>query len=309
MDKLKVFLALILVAAVLAGCAAGSVAISTDSSEFINEVTTDKATADHTDNTKDVVQVVADSTDATADDKTESSNPSEQPTSSSDKKPGDNKKPGNNKKPQKLEPGQKYVAFTFDDGPHWELTKKFADKLAEYDGVGTFFVVGNRIYGDQQEGMKYAYDLGNEIGVHAWTHDYYYNTCSEETFYSELSMTASKIQEVTGEYPLTMRPVGGGITDERIASSGFAVINWSVDTNDWQYASGGYDGVSAIYSNVVDYVGDKDIILFHEIYYNSYDAFCQVIDELHSQGYKFVTVSQLLQLDESHRGTYYTSGY
>ena len=35
----------------------------------------------------------------------------------------------------------KYVAFTFDDGPHATLTRKFVDKLAEYDGRGTASLV------------------------------------------------------------------------------------------------------------------------------------------------------------------------
>lgn len=307
MDRFKVFFTLLLVAAVMAGCAAGSVAIVTDPESI--EFSSEKAAENTTNNTSVLTVTAPEDTDEVSADKTVSDAPAD---SQEGKKPND-KIPGNKKtakkKPGKLEPGQKYVAFTFDDGPHEELTYKFTDKLAEYDGVGTFFVVGNRIYGEQQKAMKYAHDAGNEIAVHAWTHEYYYNTCDEDTFYSELSKTANKIEEVTGEYPLTMRPVGGGITEDRIASSGFVVINWSVDTNDWRYASYGSDGVSTIYHNVVDYVGEKDIILFHEIYNNSYDAFCQVIDELYNQGYKFVTVSQLLQLDDSDIGTYYTSGY
>lgn len=208
----------------------------------------------------------------------------------------------------------KYIAFTFDDGPHYELTYKFVDKLAQYGGVGTFYVVGNRIYGEQANAMKYAYDMGNEIGVHAYTHEYYYHTCSDATFRSELSKTAKLITNITGEYPLTMRPVGGGITSSRVKSSGFAVINWNVDSNDWRY-TGRYStyaknqNVNTIVNNVLNSVDEGDIVLFHEIYYNSYDAFCKVIDTLYKRGYRFVTVSQLLALDEGDKGKLYYNAY
>ncbi|MBQ8000548.1 MAG: polysaccharide deacetylase family protein [Ruminococcus sp.] len=208
----------------------------------------------------------------------------------------------------------KYIAFTFDDGPHYELTYMFADKLREYGGVGTFYVVGNRIHGEQAEAMKYAYDLGNEIGIHGYTHEYYYHTCSDATFRSELSKTAKLITDITGEAPLTMRPVGGGITSSRVKSSGYVVINWNVDSNDWRYTSrySSYvkkQNVNAIVENVLNSTDEGDIILFHEIYYNSYDAFCKVIDDLYKRGYRFVTVSQLLALDDSDRGKLYYNAY
>lgn len=204
----------------------------------------------------------------------------------------------------------KYIAFTFDDGPHYELTYKFADKLAEYGGVGTFYVVGDRIHGEQEKAMKYAYDLGNEIGVHGYTHKYYYDSCSESRFKSEISKTANKIKEVTGEYPLTMRPIGGGITSSRVKSSGFVVVNWNVDSDDWRYTGGGSSkkqNINAIYNNVIKATDQNDIILFHEIYYNSYDAFCKVIDKLYKNGFRFVTVSQLLGVDKDDIGIFYYS--
>lgn len=208
----------------------------------------------------------------------------------------------------------KYVAFTFDDGPHYELTYKFVNKLAEYGGVGTFFVVGNRVYGEQAKAMKYAYDMGNEIGIHGYTHDVYYHTCSESTFKSELSKTHKVIKNITGEDPFTMRPIGGGITSSRVKSSGYAVINWNVDSNDWRYTGRSTTAtknanVNTIVKNVLNSTDEGDIILMHEIYNNSYDAFCKIIDTLYDRGYRFVTVSQLLGLDESDKGKLYYSAY
>ncbi len=204
-----------------------------------------------------------------------------------------------------LDPKYKYIAITLDDGPHWSLTYKFADKLAQYGGNATFFVVGNRVSGEQAKAMKYAYDLGNEIGVHCYTHEYYYSSCSEKKFREELDKTAKVIEKYTGEYPLVMRPPGGMITQKRIKSSGFAVINWNVDSADWQNVFQGEAGRKRIVNNVISKVDEGDIILMHEIYEDSYKAFCTILDKLYKKGYRFVTVSQLLGLNEGNVGNIY----
>jgi len=190
----------------------------------------------------------------------------------------------------------KQIAFTFDDGPHNTLTRMFVDKLKEYGGVATFFEVGNRMKGDAAEGVRYAAESGCEIAIHGYTHEYNYKTCSEENYQKELEKTRQAIVEVTGTEPTLMRPIGGNISKERVAASVYPVIIWNVDSNDWRYKSktNASANVKTIVNNVLDSTGPGAIILMHEIYQNSFDAFSIIIDELARQGYRFVTVSQLL---------------
>ncbi len=193
----------------------------------------------------------------------------------------------------------KKVAFTFDDGPYGKLTPKFAEKLAEYGGHGTWFVVGNRINDKTGAQLREIAEQGNEIAIHAYTHEYMFNKCSEAIYREELEKTANAIKKwVAGEITL-MRPVGGAITKERVESCPYAVILWSVDSNDWRYKKRDtetqkQENIQKIVDNVMKSVGDGDIILMHEIYDNSYEAFCIIIDKLAAQGYEFVTVSELL---------------
>ena len=204
----------------------------------------------------------------------------------------------------------KYIAFTFDDGPHYELTYMFVDKLAEYGGKATFFVVGNRLDSSGKDAIRYAYNMGNEIAVHGYTHTVYYDSCSDAVFKSELSKTDKAIQKAIGVKPTLMRPIGGAITSERVLSCGYDVIQWNVDSNDWQYTSRDSDknkNIKTIYNNIYNHTDENDIILMHEIYYNSYDAFSLVIDKLYNEGYRFVTVSQLLGRDSSDKGNLYYS--
>ena len=207
--------------------------------------------------------------------------------------------------------GVKYVAFTFDDGPSSTYTKKIVDKLASYGGRGTFFVVGNRLNSTTGAAIKYAVNNGCEIGIHAYTHDYSYKTCSDIIYKQELSKTADAIHKYLPDYNITlMRPVGGAITSERVSSCEYAVINWNVDSNDWRYKkpSGDSGQINTIYNNIVKNVSNGDIILMHEIYKNSYEAFCKAADKLYKDGYRFVTVTELIGKNNLHAGKKYTHG-
>ena len=98
---------------------------------------------------------------------------------------------------------------------------------------------------------------------------------------------------------LIQRPPGGSITESRKKSCGYAVIIWSVDSIDWklkgrQTESQRQENVDAIVNNVLSTVRDGDIILMHDLYENTLEAFCRIADTLKAQGYEFVTVSELL---------------
>ncbi len=207
----------------------------------------------------------------------------------------------------KLDPDKKYVAFTFDDGPDAKRSKLITDKMLEYNGKCTFFVIGENIYGDREKGMQYAYEHGMEIALHCMTHEHYY-TKEPEYYNEEVYKGAEAIEKSIGVWPTLMRPPGGNITEEQYKKSEFPVILWSIDTNDWRYKRLKSDSdedtqnkIKTIVNNALyDSEGkfnvkNGDIILMHEIYENSYDAFCIIIEELHKRGFEFVTVSELLQ--------------
>lgn len=208
---------------------------------------------------------------------------------------------------ESTEPTIKYVAFTFDDGPHYVHTKNIVNKFKEYGGACTFFVIGNRIGDVNGAAIKYAVDNGCEIGIHAYTHEYNYSKCSDESYKQELSKTADAIHKYLPDYNIKlMRPVGGNITKSRIESSQYSVINWNVDSADWKYKSSNKStAISKIRNNIMKDINDGSIVLMHEIYNNSYDALCTVLDELYKQGYRFVTVSELIGEDNLQPGKKY----
>ena len=108
-----------------------------------------------------------------------------------------------------------------------------------------------------------------------------------------------------------MRPPGGNITADRVASCPYGVIMWSVDSEDWRYKGRGDEAtkqanINTIVNNIMKQIGDGDIVLMHELYENSYEAFCIVIERLYAEGYEVVSVTELLGSDLQAGKKYYS---
>lgn len=61
--------------------------------------------------------------------------------------------------------GEPFVALTFDDGPHPELTDAVLDVLARHEARATFFLIGDRVTGNERVVARIV-DEGHELGDH-----------------------------------------------------------------------------------------------------------------------------------------------
>ena len=182
----------------------------------------------------------------------------------------------------------KVVALTFDDGPS-KYTKDILDILKKYDACGTFFLIGNKVsfYGDI---LREMLSEGNEIGNHSYDHKYL-TRLSEEEVKDEINKTQDEIKRVTGYTPTLFRPTYGGYNNTLKSYIDLTFVLWDVDSRDWSVKS-----TEGIMYNVFKDVKSGSIILFHDNHEYSVNALPSVIKELKKQGYKFVTVSELLEL-------------
>ena len=150
--------------------------------------------------------------------------------------------------------------------------------------------------------MLYAIEAGNEIGIHGYTHEVYYNKCTDMEYAEEMTGTKKAIRGEAEGYKISlMRPIGGAISQSRIESCPYSVVLWDVDSEDWKYkyTSGDSDEdcrekVDTIVNNVLEDVQDGSIILMHDIYESTLDAVVILLERLHEMGYDVVTVSELL---------------
>ena len=196
------------------------------------------------------------------------------------------------------------VALTFDDGPYSPVTGRILDVLECSDSRATFFVEGDRVSGCAPT-VRRAVELGCQIGVHTWDHRCLMTQLSEEEIRAQLSATADAVSQVSGIVPTLSRPVGGAVNDTVRRAIDYPMILWSVDTRDWESRN-----TDKVVRAVLSQVQPGDIILLHDIYATSVDAALQIVDALTEQGYWFVTVEELLELNgvEPKAGTLYRSG-
>jgi peptidoglycan-N-acetylglucosamine deacetylase len=191
--------------------------------------------------------------------------------------------------------GRKVVAITFDDGPHPENTPRLLDMLKERRIKATFYVVGNMVKYSPQL-IRRMIAEGHEIGNHTVTHGNLARM-SDDALRKELQAAHDQIIAETGVTPRTMRPPGGAIKKSQkelmLREFGYPTILWSVDPEDWKRP-----GPAVVTSRLVNGASPGGILLVHDLHKPTVDAMPSTLDQLLAQGYEFVTVTELIELDE-----------
>lgn len=182
----------------------------------------------------------------------------------------------------------KIIALSFDDGPS-KYTDKILDILKKNDAVATFFVVGNKV-NFYKETLNKMLKNGNEIGNHSYSHKYL-NRLSENEFKEEINKTQEEIKKITGFTPTLFRPTYGGYTDKLKTYTDLTFTLWDVDSKDWKVKT-----KEKILNNIIPNVKDGSIILMHDNHEYAKNALEDEIKILKDKGYKFVTISELLEL-------------
>jgi len=189
---------------------------------------------------------------------------------------------------------QPIVAMTFDDGPHPDLTPKLLDLLKKRNIRATFYVIGRNVAAYPEIARRMV-EEGHEIGNHTYTHPAL-SKIGASRVKSELDRTSDIIRQVTGANPKTMRPPYGATNtslSRRIHGEfSMPVIMWSVDPQDWRYRN-----ASRVSSHIIANAKPGDIILAHDIHPSTIAAMPAALDALLAKGFRFVTVSELLEYD------------
>lgn len=190
---------------------------------------------------------------------------------------------------------EKVIALTFDDGPHSKYTPAVLDVLADYEAKATFFVLG--AHAEKFPDILYReFSEGHEIGNHTYDH-----TTKLSRLSKEMKETSNIIYAITGTRPKLFRPVGGDYNDavvQRANKNQLSVVLWSwdQDTKDWS----GVD-YKSIADDVISNVSPGDVILFHDAggkREETVKALPLILDYLAENGYKTVTLSEMMKLDE-----------
>ena len=191
-----------------------------------------------------------------------------------------------------------FIAMTFDDGPHASNTPRLLDMLKARNIRATFFTVGSRTV-TYPGIMRRIIADGHELANHTWTHPKL-SSLSDNAVRSELKRAHSALVNL-GVAPRMYRPPYGAITARQkqwiMDEFGYPTIQWSVDPEDWRTKS-----AALTRSRILNQTRPGAIILVHDIHVSSIDAMPGTLDGLLAKGFRFVKVSELMEMGNRPRG-------
>ncbi len=197
----------------------------------------------------------------------------------------------------KLKNPEKVIALTVDDGPWPKTTEAMLDIFQKNNVKATFFWVGTSVE-KSPEIAKKVVAQGHAIGNHTFSHSY--ASMDQATAASEVNRNAELIYKTTGVKTFLFRPPGG-ILDNGVASIAkqekYGIIMWSLTSADTDPKA----KPEAFTRNVVTGAKPGAIVLMHDgggDRARTIAALPDMIKGLKEQGYHFVTVPELLAMQE-----------
>jgi len=189
------------------------------------------------------------------------------------------------------DPSVPEVAITIDDGPDPRYGPAIAKYLHDANVPATFFLVGIRV-NQYPQVAKVISDDGFEIGNHTYDHQRLVDLKPHEIA-NELRLCEKHIKDVTGRDTDLMRPPGVQYNDKvtYVAKSlGYVTVSWTCGARD-------YDNQPAPYiaQRIIDRTEPGSIILLHQDHSSTVGALPIIVNALRARGYRFVTISQMLQ--------------
>ena len=194
---------------------------------------------------------------------------------------------------------EKVIALTFDDGPSPDVTPSVLKTLARYKAKATFFVMGQWVQEypalTQQEAAA-----GHAIESHSFSHPTDDVNIPHAT--RELERAATIIEQISGSRPRLFRPPYGALQwnmSKVAAKQGYCVVKWTLCGSD-----GAKENASDIVHNVTATAQSGDIVLLHDghDHEETMRALPEILRRLSAQGYRFVTMPQLLRMWDAVKG-------
>ena len=117
--------------------------------------------------------------------------------------------------------------------------------------------------------------------------------------------TDKLIKKYSGKDVRLVRAPGGAVSDKVRENVKHPLVNWSVDTLDWDHRT-----ASKTVSSIKARAFDGAIILMHDLYLPTAAASEEAIPYLVSKGYQLVTVSEMFEAKGivPEKGNLYTRG-
>lgn len=216
--------------------------------------------------------------------------------------------------------GRRLVAITFDDGPDPIYTPQYLDILARHGAKATFFDLGSQTDAgaDYAALAKRCAQEGHQVASHTYSHSDLL-LLDDAARADEIIRSLEAVSNACGTSTDVIRPPYGNFYGSNflayLRSGGNLAYTayWGLDSQDWDIASQDYgveDGAAKIVSNCTEVTGatladnpkafNGSIILMHDgggDRSQTVEALKKALPQLKQEGYRFVTISELLQYD------------
>ncbi len=185
----------------------------------------------------------------------------------------------------------KKIALTIDAAWADDKTDFILETLEKYDIKATFFLCGfwAKEYPDM---VKRINDAGHEIGNHSASHPHM-NKLSSDQILAELKEYDDFLESIINKRSKLFRAPYGEYNDnviKTVRGAGYEVIQWDIDTIDWKEER----SADTILDWVLPKLKPGSIILSHNNGFKIEQYLPTLIETAISQGYEFVTISELL---------------
>lgn len=186
---------------------------------------------------------------------------------------------------------EKVIALTIDDGPHESITAEILDTLAAFRVKATFFVIGNRIAGNEDQ-LKRMVAEGHELGNHLM-----YDKRSIDLSSEEFAAQLKQVDRLLRPYGRIhwFRPGSGWYNQEmleQIRPYGYRCVVGSLYPYDAQVSS-----VEFVSNYILGNAQPGSIIILHdgeEDRRKTVTVLQRILPPLLLRGYRFVTLSELV---------------
>ena len=196
----------------------------------------------------------------------------------------------------RAETTEKIVALTFDDGPSKGKTEQVLSILDENDVKATFYLVGESI-SRNIELARLIVEQGHEVGNHSFSHQVMVLK-SHDFIEQEIDKTNGLIRNAGYSGDITFRPPYG----KKLFVLPYYAEKNEIASITWDVAPDSVLPMEASPEDLTNYTLKNtrpgSIILMHVMFKsraNSMAAVPEIIKGLKSQGYRFVTVIELLK--------------
>lgn len=195
---------------------------------------------------------------------------------------------------------EKVVALTFDDGPTPDKTNQILQILAEEQIPATFFLIGQEVQQHPQL-VRQILAAGHQVGNHSFSH--------QRMIFKSPAFVAGEIEQT--DTLLRDSGVDGVIYFRPPYGKKLLVLPWYLMKHHrvsvtWDVAPENFPKIAKDPQALVDYTVQQtkpgSIILLHVMYDSrqaTMQAVPQIIRQLKAQGYRFVTVHELLKLEQA----------